>query len=117
MVLKYILRAQLQPLRAAAANLDEKLVVTRIKYEVIEKYKSVFRFFDIKFKEFLSSWEREMGGEQSGLFERYSRPTKIIPFTCLACSPHQKSYCVKHNVVTRYNKMEEIDLIIIRSCY
>lgn len=38
MVLKYILRDQLQTLRAAAANLDEKLAVSRTKYEVIEKY-------------------------------------------------------------------------------
>lgn len=76
MVLKYILRAQLQPLRAAAANLDEKLVVSRTKSEVVEKYKPVFKFFDINFKEFLSSWERKMGGEQSCLFETYSKSTK-----------------------------------------
>lgn len=58
-----------------------------------------------------------MEGEQSYLFERYLKQKKIIPFTFLVCSPHQKSYCVKHNVVVRYNKMEEIDPIIIRSSY
>lgn len=55
MVLKYILRDQLQPLRAATASLDENLVVSRTKHEVVEKYKPVLRFFAINFKEFLSS--------------------------------------------------------------
>lgn len=41
MVVKYILRDQLQPLRAAAASLDENLVASRTKDEVVEKYKPV----------------------------------------------------------------------------
>lgn len=38
MVLKHILRDQLQPLRAVADNTDEKLAASRTKYDVIEKY-------------------------------------------------------------------------------
>lgn len=42
---------------------------------------------------------------------------KIIPFAHLVCSPHQKIYCVKYDVVIRYNKIEKLELIIIKIFY